>query len=105
MFFFRLATRNSYLITVDGTDEADEGQWILTSSDERALVTYNLVNAVDTVRNCLEIFTSGSSHILGYTSCSLEKHRAVFCESEGNYSRSYIAQKLKRCFFLQIIRL
>ena len=102
MFFFRLATRNSYLITVDGTDEADEGQWIFTSSDERALVTFNLVNAVDTERNCLQIL---STDTVGYTGCYLEKHRAVFCESEGNYSRSYIAQKLKRCFFLQILRL
>ena len=101
MFLFRLATRNSYLITVDGTDEAEEGQWIFTSSDERALVTSNLVNAVDTERNCLQIL---STDTVGYTGCYLEKHRAVFCESEGNYSRLYIAQKLKRCLvFLAMV--
>ena len=102
MFFFRLATRNSYLITVDGTDEADEGQWIFTSSNERVLVTPNLVNAVDTGQNCLQIL---STDTVGYTGCSLERHRALFCESEGNCGRSFIAQKNLKDVFLQILRL
>ena len=88
MFLFHVATRNTYKITVDGTDEAEFEQWIFTSTTERVYVPSDLTT--DSHRNCLQII---SADMLARTSCRYEAGRSVFCESEGNYSRLYTSYR------------
>ena len=82
MFLFHVAPRNTYKITVDGTDEAEFEQWIFTSTTEQVFVPPDL--APHSSRNCLHIL---SADTLARTSCGYRTNRAVFCEQEGNYSR------------------
>ena len=65
---------------MDGSDEANEGEWIFTSTEIERPYIPNL-NAVDRLRNCLEIVSATE---LGNTKCDFETNRAIVCESKGN---------------------
>ena len=66
---------------MDGSDEANEGEWIFTTSTETERPYITNTNEVDSTRNCLKI---ESATELGHTPCELETERAIVCESEGN---------------------
>ena len=65
---------------MDGSDEAEEGEWIFTLTETERLYIPNLTD-VDRLRNCLGIISATK---LSSTECDLEKDRAIVCESEGN---------------------
>ena len=81
--FFPIAPKNDYYIVVDGTDVLDEGEWLFTESTDGPFIPNNI--EVDTDRNCLVIVSANTSYD---TNCQSELDRAMFCESEGNYSQS-----------------
>ena len=66
---------------MDGSDEANEGEWIFTTSSETEPPYITNTNDMDNTRNCLQILSATE---LGHTLCEWETNRAVVCESEGN---------------------
>ena len=78
IYFFFKAT--DMLMFVDGTDEANEGEWVFTSTNEQPYLPFNSdENVGNTYENCLD-FTSINS--LLDRPCSLIFNRSVICEYE-----------------------
>ena len=67
-------------MVVDGTDEANEGDWVFTSTNEQPYLPFNSgENVGNTDENCLE-FTSINS--LLDRPCNFVLNRSVICEYE-----------------------
>ena len=66
---------------MDASDEANEGEWIFTSSTETEQPYITNTNMVDSTKNCLMI-TSATA--LEHIPCDSTTSRAIVCESEGN---------------------
>ena len=80
---FPVASKNDYDIVVDGTDETTEGEWAFTTSNGQPFLTDDL--ETDTSMNCLKIITARA--MTDVTGCNSMGNYAIFCESEGTFSR------------------
>ena len=73
---------------MDGSDEANEGEWIFTSSTETERLYLTHTMEVDTFKNCLQIAWANE---LQSVSCGYTAGRALVCESEGDHVNSRLS--------------
>ena len=83
---------STLLMVVDGTDEANEGEWVFTSTNEQPYLPFNSgENVGNTDENCLD-FTSTSS--LLDRPCNLILDSPVICEHECKLVYALISKLL-----------